>query len=752
MPTRWKHIWFVLAQCGLLMAYGQTNTGAVSGVITGEQGPLELASVTLLKTSYATLTDSNGHFFLTGVPAGKYQLRISYVGHENHQQQILVSANGTAVVSTTLIPLAAKLNEIVVTGTLKEVSKLQSITPVDAYSIKYFLRNPSNNFHEALANINGIFPDVDNGVSNTTDVQINGLEGNYTMFLIDGVPAMNGLAGIYALNALPVSMIDKVEVVKGAASMLYGSEAIAGIINIKTANPAHAPRLAINTYLDSKLAANLDITTTIKLKRVSSLIAASANVSNYKWDIDHNNFTDVPLTNRANFYNKWSFNRKENRLAFIYARYLFEDRFGGEMNMRPAQRGSDSLYGEAITTHQWQAGFQYQFAVPGNLLLMADYSEHYQKAYFGANYFKGTQRTGFAQLSWSKKIDKVNELLLGAAYRIQYYKDNTGLSADSNTGGRMNHIAGIFLEDELNISKGHKLLLGVRFDYSTLNGPVFIPRINYKWNSKDEKNIIRIGAGTGYRVPNLMNEGFSALNGSRQIVVEEKLKPEVTINANAHYQRIQEIKSGLLNIDASVFYTYFFNLVNPDYDEDPELIVYSNSRGGAMASGFSIYTDFTFNYPLKVGAGFTFTNVFELEENEEGEKEKETPPHVPPFVANFFLSYSFPVPQLSIDWTGNVVSPMLLTAVPNDFRPGKSPWHTIQNIQLTKKFNNGLQIYLGLKNIFNFIQKDPILRPFDPFNKNVATDNPFNYRFDTTYGFSTTEGIKGFVGLRYILQ
>lgn len=752
MLTKKTKILLLSAMCNVMLAYSQSNTGAINGIIYGEHGPLDLASVTLLKTPYSTLTDSNGHFLLSGVPVGKYQLQIHYVGYENHQQAITISTEVTSTVNATLIPLTSKLTQIIVTGTLKEVSKLQSITPVDAYSAKYFLRNPSNNFHEALANINGIFPDVDNGVSNTTDVQINGLEGNYTMFLIDGVPAMNGLAGIYALNALPVNMVDKVEVVKGASSMLYGSEAIAGVINIKTANPANAPRLAINTYFDSKLTANLDITATIKLKRASSLLAASANVADYKWDIDNNHFTDIPLTNRANFYNKWSFYRKENRLAFVYARYLFEDRFGGEMNMRPVQRGSDSLYGEAITTHQWQAGFQYQFAVPGNLLLMADYSEHRQKAYYGANFFKGIQRTGFAQLTWSKKIDKVNELLMGASYRINYYFDNTGLAADSNTGGRINHIAGIFLEDEIGITTEHKLLVGVRFDYSSLNGPVFIPRLNYKWNSKDEKNIIRIGAGTGYRVPNLMNEGFAALNGSRQIVVVEKLNPEIAINTNANYQRIQKIKGGLLNIDASVFYTYFFNLVNPDYDEDPELIVYSNSRGGAMASGFSIYTDFTFNYPLKIGAGFTFTNVFELEENEEGEKEKETPAHVPPFVANFFLSYNFAVPQLSIDWTGNVVSPMLLTAVPDDFRPGKSPWHTIQNIQLTKKFNNGLQIYLGLKNIFNFIQKDPILRPFDPFNKDVTNNNPFNYRFDTTYGFTTTEGIKGFVGLRYILQ
>jgi outer membrane receptor for ferrienterochelin and colicins len=95
---------------------------------------------------------------------------------------------------------------------------------------------------------------------------------------------------------------------------------------------------------------------------------------------------------------------------------------------------------------------------------------------------------------------------------------------------------------------------------------------------------------------------------------------------------------------------------------------------------------------------------------------------------------------------------MLLSTVPADNRPSKSPWFTIQNIQLTKKFNNGIEIYAGLKNIFNFIQKEPILRPFDPFNRQTAIDNPNNYTFDTTYGFTSTQGIKGFAGLRYTLQ
>lgn len=749
-----RNLVLLLVLLNSFYSYSQTSTGTglLKGKVNFENEPLELASVSLLKTAFATTTDSTGQFEIKNIPAGKYQLRVSYVGFENMQQEVTVWGNMTTEVKARLVPLTAKLSETVITGTLRETKKLESVTPVDIYTTKYFQRNPSPTLHQTLANINGIFPDVDNGVSNTTDVQINGLEGNYTMFLIDGVPAMNALAGNYALDAIPIAMVDKLEILKGSSSTLYGSEAIAGVINIKTQNPFNAPRLAFNAFFDSKLAANMDLTACVKLKKAAALFSFSGATQQYRWDIDENNFTDLPLTSRGNFYNKWSFARKENKVAFIYARYLFEDRFAGQMNMPSGWRGSNERYGEALTTHQWQAGLQYQLPVKEKFLFIADYSEHMQKAFFSFHRFNGIQRTGFAQLTWSKKLGAVNELLIGSSYRLNFYSDNTGLSADTNVDSKFNHIAGVFIEDEISIAKLHKLLIGVRFDYSSLNGPVVVPRINYKWNSKDQNNVVRIGAGTGYRVPNLMNEGFGALNGSRQVIVEETLKPEYTINANANYTRVQKLKEGVLNIDAGVFYTYFFNRIEPDYNEDPKLIVYANNKTGAMAAGFSIYTDFTFSYPLKVGVGLTYVNVFELEKGDDGEIEKETPPHVPPFTANFYLSYTFPAPQLSVDVTGNLISPMLLTVVPNDFRAERSSWHTIFNVQLSKKFNKGVELYVGIKNLFNFIQKDPILRPFDPFNRNVAVNNPFNYRYDTTYGFTTTEGIKGFVGIRYTLQ
>jgi outer membrane receptor for ferrienterochelin and colicins len=174
-----------------------------------------------------------------------------------------------------------------------------------------------------------------------------------------------------------------------------------------------------------------------------------------------------------------------------------------------------------------------------------------------------------------------------------------------------------------------------------------------------------------------------------------QIASEIAITTNAGYTRVQEFTGGLMNLDANVFYTYFINMVNPEYPNDTALIVYSNSSGGAMAGGVSLNADFSFSFPLKFGVGFTYSRTFEFEKEDDGEVELEIPAHQPPFTAQFYLSYNFPQPQLSIDWTGSVVSPMYLSVMENDFRPEKSKWYSIQNIQLTKKFNKGIELYFA---------------------------------------------------------
>lgn len=139
-------------------------------------------------------------------------------------------------------------------------------------------------------------------------------------------------------------------------------------------------------------------------------------------------------------------------------------------------------------------------------------------------------------------------------------------------------------------------------------------------------------------------------------------------------------------------------------------------------------------------------------ENKSGLHQKETQLNAPKWSGNFVVSYSLPF-GFSVDFTGKWDGPMRLPVFPNDYRPEYSPWFCIANLQVTQKFGNGMELYGGVKNLFNFIPDDPIMRPFDPFNKfvNDPISNPYGYTFDPSYNYAPLQGMRGFLGLRYQL-
>ena len=133
------------------------------------------------------------------------------------------------------------IEEVVISGTMKAVNRLESTVPVEVYSESFLKKNPTPNLFEALQNINGVRPKLNCSVCNTGDIRINGLDGPNTMVLIDGMPIVSSLGTVYGFSGIPSSLIERVEVIKGPASSLYGSEALAGVINIVTKRAHNAP-------------------------------------------------------------------------------------------------------------------------------------------------------------------------------------------------------------------------------------------------------------------------------------------------------------------------------------------------------------------------------------------------------------------------------------------------------------------------------------------------------------------------------
>ena len=354
-------------------------------------------------------------------------------------------------------------------------------------------------------------------------------------------------------------------------------------------------------------------------------------------------------------------------------------------------------------------------------------------------------------------------MLLGSAYRYTRYDDNTPATASEN--GNLNfpseiHLPGVFLQDEIRFTPNQSLLAGLRYDYNSVHGTILSPRLNYKLVSEDKSTVFRASLGNGFRVANVFTEDHAALTGAREVVFAEELAPERSWNANLNLvKKIYSDRGNYFGFDGSVFYTYFTNRIVPDYESNPNQIIYANLDGNAVSKGISLNLDAVWNSGFKVMAGATLMDV-SLEED--GQKVRQL--LTERFSGVWTIGYAFQQIGLTVDYTGNVYSPMRLPLLGDlDDRPEYSPWWSIQNIQLTKSIGSKWEIYGGVKNLLNFTPPaNSIARAFDPFDRGVEFDqsgqviptpeNPNALTFDPTYVFAPNQGIRGFLGVRFTLD
>lgn len=748
-----KAYYTIMALLLSLTGFGQP--AQLKGVVTSKGEPVPFANVLIEGTTIGTSTNENGVFVLEH-PTGKITLVISGIGYKTLRKEVTPT---TTSLQLELIEDVAELEAVVVTGTMKEVTKMNSPIPVEVFAPSFFLKNPTPNIFEALSLVNGVQPQINCNVCNTGDIHINGLEGPYTMILIDGMPIVSSLATVYGLSGIPNSLVKRMEIVKGPASTLYGSEAVGGVINIITKEPGSIPKLKVDAFGTSVGEYNLDVASGLKVKKASTLFGVNYFNYNQRRDINNDNFTDVTLQNRISLFNKWSFYRPSGKNFSLAARYVHENRWGGELQWTEQHRGSDQIYGESIYTNRAELIGNYQLNTQTPVYIDYSYNYHLQDSYYGVVKYYAKQHVAFTQLRLNKNFGR-HDLLAGIPMRFIHYDDNTVGTANAGVNQPdVTFLPGIFVQDEIEVTSGFTTLAGLRYDRHNVHGNIFTPRLSFKY-SPNANNTFRLTGGSGYRVVNLFTEDHAALTGSREVEIRNNLKPEQSWNVNLNYARTIILNEGFVNFDASLFYTYFTNKIVGDFLTDPDKIIYDNLDGYAISRGLTVNTDMAFANGLKVISGVTWMDVYQIQ-NEVSEL-KVPQLQAPKFSGTFTVSYTTPKSGITYDLTGRVYGPMHLPVVANDFRDAISPWFGLLNFQATKTFNK-LEVYAGVKNLLNFIPKNPLLHPDDPFDRpggkyfdvNGAPrpdTNPNGYTFDTTYNYAQLQGAKMQVGVRWMIE
>jgi outer membrane receptor for ferrienterochelin and colicins len=742
----------LLAVCFTQFIFAQEQI--VKGIVLFEGIPLEGASVIVKDFNIGTITDASGAFSLTLSNIKNPKITISYLGYKSFNLKINKISNDLGNIE---LVSDDKLDEVVISGTLKPISRLKSPVSVEVYAESFFKANPTSSIFEALDIINGVRPQLNCNVCSTGDIHINGQEGSYTMILIDGLPIVSGLSSVYGLSGIPQSLIERIEIIKGPASTLYGSEAIGGVINLITKIPENASRFSFDSFTSNWGDLNLDLGHQYRLsKKIYGLLGV--NYFKYSNPVDNNSdgFTDLSLQDRISVFNKLNIGK---RLSFA-SRFVYEDRWGGEMNWNPTFRGGDLVYGESIYTSRVELFGTYKFN--NEISFQFSFNDHNQNSVYGTTLFKADQSIAFGQFIWNRTIKK-HDLVIGAAYRFTFYDDNTTATFNEFLGinkEEITQLPGVFIQDEIQFNEQNSLLLGFRYDYNSIHGTIFTPRLNYKISNQDLSSILRISIGSGYRIAQIFTEDHAALTGARDVVFLNDLEPEMSWNINLNYVYKMYLKQGhILNFDASIFRTDFSNKILPNYDTDPNLIIFDNLSGRSVTQGISLNFNSVFQNGLRISLGATYIDSYI-----ESKGLKTIPYLTEKFQGVWNIKYEFQKSNITLDFTGTITGPLKLPLLGDlDPRSQFSPTFNIINLQLTKEWNNSYELYGGVKNILNFTPADnSIARAFDPFDREVKFDtsgaaqvspgNPYALTFDPSYVYASNQGSRFFIGFRYYLN
>ncbi len=735
----------------------------IKGLIQANEKPVPFASIAIQELNKGTLANENGQFIIDITKKGTYTIVISNVGYQSITKEVTVDTDNVDLGIISLNEDVFGLEEVVVSGTLKETYIKNSPVKVDVITSAFLEKTTSpTNLVEAVQMVNGVSEVVACGVCFTNSISINGLPGPYTAVLIDGSPMYGNLASVYGLNGIPRTIIDRFEVIKGPSSTLYGSEAVAGVINVITKNPDHQPLLALDIMGTSYLESFGDISYAPKIGDFNGLIGINyAYINNFD-DDNNDGFSDVINLDRVSLFTKWSQERDNYKKFTITGKYYYEDRRNGleEYLKNRAYRdlrGNDQIYGESIYTKRFEVFGTYEFQTEDYLKLDYSFSDHDQDSYYGSDYYQAHQTIGFTNLVWNK-VKNLHDVTVGATLRLQSYDDNTIATGDTINGTFVNEadnqfIPGVFVQDEWTVSDKLTLLTGARLDHYREHGLIFAPRFNVKYKPSTWTTL-RGNFGTGFRIVNLFTEDHAFVTGNRTVEILEDLEPERSYNGTLNFNYIFSWGNSQGSFDIDAYYTYFTNAILPNYD-DPTKIIYENSKGFAESKGIGINYTQSFESPLSYNIGFNLQRATQTEPNEQGINETSNIEFAAKWSGTSSINYNWKKVRLNFSYTLRLTGPMALPEVFDldengqplgTSRPTVSTPFAFQNLQIIKSFkNSNFQVYAGIQNLMDSRQE---LSPLVGFN-DPTTPVGFSPYFDTSYAFAPIQGREIYIGIKW---
>ncbi len=712
----------------------QSIHGMVYELSGEKEQPMPLANVFWVNSSVGTTTDSSGHFMISSEGITDKRLIASFMGYENDtvliDRQLFVKFR---------LKGALMLKELKITEERDATMISMKALKTEIITSKELRKAACCNLGESFTTNASVDITYKDAVSGSKEIQVLGLSGSYTQVLTENTPLITGLGLTYGLNSIPGSQVDAISVVKGPGSVIFGHESISGMVNVDLKDPSKADRLFINGYADQNLRKEINIDKAFRFSdRLSMLLSAHADHFSAKTDLNKDGFLDMPVLTNINVLDKWKFDNNKGLFSQNSVKYLYEDRMGGQKTFDYSMDHADSSsYGQKLLTRRFDFYGRTGYVIPSAKFRSVGFQyaafTHSQSGFYGMRSYSGIQDNIYMRLIYNTEINSSNSLNAGFSYNSTLQSEKfDSLSINKNEA-----IPGVFAENTFRKNRLIAFIAGVRAD--DYKGKIFItPRANVKY-SLSEKTDLRFSAGTGFRTSSILSENPAILASNRKITVAGDLKPEqaVNIGLNLNHSFTISYRKGTAGLD--LYRTVFSNKIIPDYDTNPTEVVFSNLDGKAYSDNLQAEASYKVFKNAELKAAYKYLDVYSYRG---GIKIPQ------PLVSKNRALMSFFYKTFDDKWSVNILAqwfgskrlPSTLNNPPEYHRPLSSPSYATFNMQFTRSWTT-TEVYLGVENILDFRQKDPI----------VSAGNPYGPYFDTSYVWGPLEGRKIYAGFRFRL-
>ncbi|MBL0074117.1 MAG: TonB-dependent receptor [Bacteroidetes bacterium] len=604
---------------GILVA--QQHPGTITGEILSEGKPVPFVNVGITELATGSTTDEQGKFSINNIPSGTYHLKASFVGYETVVKKITISGERPSItIKIEIRPLPELLNEVVVTGTRTEKRRIDVAVPVNILSAAAMQSTQSLNLSEALNYQPGIRIEKDCQTCNYSQVRMNGMGGSYSQILINSRPLFSSLAGLYGLEQLPAAMIDRVEIVKGGGSALYGSNAIAGVINIIIKDPVDNSYEIGSTYSVIEKNTN-DLQHDLYASLVSKNKKSGANMivslrDRQAWDANGDGFSELAsLENTAASVNAFHRISTDSKIR-LSLNGIHEIRNGGDqLNREPHNRQQsefrDAKIGAANIdfTHDF-----YEKRTSLSVYTGAQITDrkHYTGTFGSDGYGITNNHTIVcgAQLSHDvlNFISGKNKISLGFEFQKDDILDK--IPVYNYLIDQKTFQTGTYLQSDWDLHRKINLISGVRISTHNLSDELEVsPRINllYKITSRLQ---FRISGSTGFRAPQAFDSdlhiAFSG-GGIALTTIDPNLIPEKSVSYSGSLDYNYGTSNYIYGFTVSSFYTSLANtfILEEIESSQQETALFRTNGDGAIVQGATFEVRGNYNYKIEGDAGLT---------------------------------------------------------------------------------------------------------------------------------------------------